>query len=213
MIQRGWVRRYTEVPPASAGSLRFVVQSWDTAARGGPDNDWSVCTTWLIINDCQCYLLDVWRGRVDYPTLKAKMQELAKQWGAHQVLVEEAGTALGLLDELRYHVRGLKGIKPERDKVTRMAIASAMFEAGQVHLPERAPWLTELEAELFSFPAGRHDDQVDSISQMLNHIKSSTLWQMMRLGQALTPSTPTICQSAYAYVSPYTNVFSRHRWG
>jgi hypothetical protein len=48
-----------------------------------------------------------------------------------------------------------------------MAVASAKFEAGQVFLPERAPWLPELEAELFSFPGSRHDDQCDSISQAL----------------------------------------------
>ena len=30
-------------------------------------------------------------------------------------------------------------------------------------------WLAELEAELFAFPHGRHDDQVDSISQALGH--------------------------------------------
>jgi phage terminase large subunit-like protein len=91
------------------------------------------------------------------------------------VLIEEAGTALGLLDELKYRVRGLIGIKPKHDKETRMSIASAMFEAGQVFLPERAPWLAQLEAELFSFPAGRYNDQVDSISQMLNHMQSSPL--------------------------------------
>jgi phage terminase large subunit-like protein len=34
---------------------------------------------------------------------------------------------------------------------------------------ESAPWLPILEAELFSFPGGRHDDQVDSISQALAH--------------------------------------------
>jgi hypothetical protein len=119
MIRRQWVRRYHEIPPALAGC--FMVQSWDTAAKGGPDNDWSVCTTWLVSNDFQCYLLDLWRARVDYPTLKAKVQQLATQWGAHQVMVEEAGTALGLLAELRFQVRGLKGIKPDRDKVTRMS--------------------------------------------------------------------------------------------
>jgi hypothetical protein len=32
-----------------------------------------------------------------------------------------------------------------------------------------APWLAELEAELFAFPHGPHDDQVDSISQALGH--------------------------------------------
>jgi predicted phage terminase large subunit-like protein len=206
MIQRHWVRRYTEIPPASAGS--FVVQSWDTAAKGGPDNDWSVCTTWLSTNDCQWYLLDVWRARVDYPTLKAKVQELAKQWGARQVLIEEAGTAMGLLDELRFRVPGLTRIKPDRDKKTRMSIASAIFEAGQVHFPERAPWLAGLEAELFSFPSGRHDDQVDSISQVLNHAKSSSLWQWRKLGASRTLLLPT----ASTYTSPYVNVFSTVRW-
>jgi phage terminase large subunit-like protein len=33
--------------------------------------------------------------------------------------------------------------------------------------PERASWLPDLEAELFSFPGSRHDDQCDSISQAL----------------------------------------------
>jgi phage terminase large subunit-like protein len=34
-------------------------------------------------------------------------------------------------------------------------------------LPYEASWLEDLENELFSFPRGRHDDQVDSISQAL----------------------------------------------
>jgi predicted phage terminase large subunit-like protein len=181
MIKRNWLRRYTELPAASQGC--FILQSWDTAAKGGPDNDWSVCTTWLLTNDLQCHLLDVWRGRVDYPSLKAKVEELARHWQAEQIVVEETGTAIGLLDELRFRVAGITGIKPDRDKQTRMSIASAIFEAGQVHFPERAPWLPELEAELFSFPGSRHDDQVDSISQALNHAKSSPLWIWMKLGE------------------------------
>ena len=48
-----------------------------------------------------------------------------------------------------------------------MKAASAKFEAGQVLLPERAPWLADFEAELFVFPGGRHDDQCDSVSQAL----------------------------------------------
>ena len=133
--------------------------------KGGPDNDWSVCTTWLLTNDCQWYLLDVWRGRVDYPGLKTKVRELAERWQADQVLVEESGTAIGLIEELRFRVRGVSGVTPDKDKVTRMSIASAIFEAGQVHFPEHASWLPEFESELFSFPNGRHDDQVDTVSQ------------------------------------------------
>jgi phage terminase large subunit-like protein len=36
-----------------------------------------------------------------------------------------------------------------------------------VFFPERAPWLPNLESELFTFPGSRHDDQCDSISQAL----------------------------------------------
>jgi predicted phage terminase large subunit-like protein len=91
-------------------------------------------------------------------------------------MVEEAATAIGLIEELRFEVGGISAIKPDRDKISRMSLASAVFEARQVHLPERASWLAELEAELFSFPAGRHDDQVDSISQALLHGKGASVW-------------------------------------
>jgi phage terminase large subunit-like protein len=56
-----------------------------------------------------------------------------------------------------------------------MAIQSAKFENGQVFLPKEAPWLRDLEDELFAFPNGRHDDQVDSISQALGY-KIASLW-------------------------------------
>jgi phage terminase large subunit-like protein len=115
---------------------------------------------------------------------------------------------MALIDELRFLVPGLTGIKPDRDKITRLSVASAIFEAGQVHFPERAPWLAELEAELFSFPGGRHDDQVDSISLVLNHAKSSSLWMLRKIGSMRGPLLPT----ASTYTSPYVNMFSTVRW-
>jgi phage terminase large subunit-like protein len=36
-----------------------------------------------------------------------------------------------------------------------------------VWLSENTPWLADYETELVSFPAGRHDDQVDSTTQYL----------------------------------------------
>jgi predicted phage terminase large subunit-like protein len=174
MIKKHWIKRYSEPPPEEG----VILQSWDTAARGGPENDWSVCTTWRQMPNGPMYLLDVWRGRVNYPDLKAKVLEFARAWPQPTVLVEEAGTALGLLDELSFYI-SLIGVKPERDKGTRMAIASAKIEAGQVFLPTHAPWLAELEAELFAFPGARHDDQVDSISQALNYENPMRIWAQL----------------------------------
>ena len=45
-------------------------------------------------------------------------------------------------------------------------ICSAKIEAGRLFLPQSAPWLTTFETELLTFPQVRHDDQVDSLSQM-----------------------------------------------
>jgi predicted phage terminase large subunit-like protein len=165
MVKRHWVQRYRELPPQSERKL--VMQSWDTANKGGPENDWSVCTTWVLASGKRYFLVDVWRGRVDYPALKAKVQELAKTWKARRVLVEDAGAGMMLVQELKTKVSGIIAIRPQGDKATRMAAASAKFEAGQAFLPERAPWLADLEAELFVFPGSRHDDQCDSISQAL----------------------------------------------
>ena len=122
------------------------------------------------------HLRDVWRGRVDYPTLKAKVKELAQEFGADEVLMEDAGSGTFLVEELKGKVRGLIPVKPDRDKQTRMAAASAKFEAGQVFLLEGASWLADLEAELLAFPGSRYDDQVDSVSQALNHRSGLASW-------------------------------------
>ncbi|CAJ0849409.1 hypothetical protein AMST5_00121 [freshwater sediment metagenome] len=186
MVKRAWVKRFSELPLPK--DVTLVLQSWDTAMKGGPDNDWSVCTTWLCTRDFKFYLIDLWRDRVDYPTLKAKVIELAERWGARRILIEEAGSAIGLIQELQYQLYALIGVKPERDKISRMAVASAKFEAGNVVFPERASWLHDLEAELFAFPGSRHDDQCDSISQALNDPDATFLANYMK-AYAL-PGTP-----------------------
>jgi len=56
---------------------------------------------------------------------------------------------------------------PEADKITRLYTCQPAFESGSVFFPKQAPWLEDLLSELLSFPSGRHDDQVDSLSQAL----------------------------------------------
>lgn len=77
-----------------------------------------------------------------------------------RVRAPDAGAAY---EHLRHH-----RVRPDGDKVSRMAVVSAKFEAGQVFLPERASWLADFEAELFAFPGSRNDDQCDSVSQALS---------------------------------------------
>ena len=61
----------------------------------------------------------------------------------------------------------VKSVPVNRDKVTRLFVQAAKFEAGLVHFSKKARYLPDLLAELLAFPNGKHDDQVDSISQAL----------------------------------------------
>jgi len=176
MIKRHWMKRFKEAPLPH--ERLFTLQSWDTASKGGPENDFSVCTTWIVGRDKKWYLVDVWRGRVDYPGLKERVRSLALSWKPSRVLVEDLGAGTSLVQEMRGQILGIIPVTPKGDKVSRMAVASAKFEAGQVLLPERAPWLADLEAELFVFPAARHDDQCDSISQALEDNNTSFMQWM-----------------------------------
>jgi predicted phage terminase large subunit-like protein len=166
MIKRDWVRRYDQLPRLDPPGR--VIQSWDTANKEGAQNDWSVCTTWQLQDD-RYYLANLWRGRCDYPSLKARAIELARIHQPERILIEEAGVGVALVAELRGAGLSAIAIMPERDKVTRMSVQSAKFECGSVYFPVRAPWLADLEAELFAFPSVRHNDQVDSISQALSY--------------------------------------------
>ena len=164
MIRREWIRRYDQLP-IRTGS-RYVVQSWDTATKSGGENDYSVCAT-LLIHEKDYYVLDVLRGRFDYPTLKARAISHAQQHKPCKILVEDSGVGTALVTELKSSGLPAFAVKPEGDKITRMSIQSTKFEGGHVFLPNQAPWLAELEAEIFAFPNVPHDDQVDSISQAL----------------------------------------------
>ena len=115
------------------------------------------------------------RGRFDFPTLRRKVAEQAKLHKASQVLIEDAGFGTALIQELKTENFSVTAVQPEYDKKIRMGIQAGKFENGQVLFPKEAPWLRDLEEELFAFPSGRHDDQVDSISQALSY-KPLSCW-------------------------------------
>jgi predicted phage terminase large subunit-like protein len=175
LIRREWLRRYDNLPPR--GPRTCIAQSWDCASMIGDANDYSVCTTWLVAaNDY--YLINVFRGRLQYPDLRRKVVSMAAQYAAETILIEDAGPGMMLLQDLqRATPHGMTrplGIKPEGSKADRMAAQSAKVEAGHVHLPKDAEWLDSFLLEMLAFPKGRHDDQIDSVSQFLKWV--STHW-------------------------------------
>ena len=167
LVRRDSIKWYEIAPDRIGGQ---VVQSWDVASTASERGDWSVCTTWLMIKRTY-YLLDLWRGRLEYPELRLKLIALAGEYAPDYLLIEKAGPGLHLVQELIWNPQpGVPfpvGIRPEGDKLVRMEAQCARFEASQVYLPKQAPWLASLLHELLAFPKSQHDDQIDSISQFL----------------------------------------------
>jgi predicted phage terminase large subunit-like protein len=168
-----WFRRYDRAPEKQIGD--HVVQSWDTAIALGDDSDYSVCTTWLKKKD-DYYLLHVFRDRLNFPDLQKKVISHAREFAADVILIEKAGIGISLLQEFEADrpprmVRPI-GILPKGDKKDRLAAQSPKIEAGHVYLPREAPWLADFLAEVLAFPYTRHDDQIDSLSQVLQWASS-----------------------------------------
>ncbi|MEE4236050.1 MAG: phage terminase large subunit [Anderseniella sp.] len=171
-----WFKTYEKVEDRRWYQL--VVQSWDTGTSADPRSDFSACTTWGFRENVW-YLLDVWRGRLDYPDLKSQVLKLVNQWDPNTVLIEDAATGRPLLHELFQTDKRFQRVTPDKDKEIRFGAACAPVEDGRVFLPQDAPWLPAFKRELQSFPRGRNDDQVDSFSQFLNWSKGIGFWRAL----------------------------------
>lgn len=180
MLQAKWILTY----PAGADRTQMkITQSWDTAIKGDPKWDFSVCTTWGELNG-RHYVLDVFRKQMDFPELLKAAVALYHQYRPSAVLVEDQGSGSSLIQQLKsgYNIYAIDR-RCKHDKVTRFSNALPLFEAGQVLFPDVAPWGAELRRELLGFPNTKHDDQVDSVSQYLG-------WVLEGAGPGLTVFWP-----------------------
>mgnify|MGYP005806403395 CR=1 FL=1 len=160
-----WFGRYSSLPEARPPAR--IVQSWDTASKAGELNDYSVGITALVVKDT-IYIVDVIRERLDYPSLKKRIVKAKERWKPQAILIEDKGSGMSLIQDLRRDSCHTIPIRAESDKVVRMAACSARIEAGAVLLPQAAAWLDDFRDEILAFPKGRHDDQADALSQLLN---------------------------------------------
>jgi predicted phage terminase large subunit-like protein len=164
MIRWDWFGWYE---PNLRIQFENIVISWDTAMKATQLSDYSVGTVWGVVVDYY-FLLDLVRVRLEYPALKRKVVEVYRQWPSATMLIEDAGSGTGLIQDLRELKIPTIAIRPQGDKVMRMSAQSAKIEAGAVQLPRNAPYLDDLRSEVLAFPYGSHNDQVDSISQALH---------------------------------------------
>src|SRR5262249_31686019 len=128
--------------------------------------DYSACVVLLRRREV-FYILEVVRGRFPFDTLKRKVMEVKQRYGSSStLLIEDSPISRGLIQSLREQSINVTVYQPDSDKRARVIAQSDLFAGGSVRFPRRASWLEEFTAELLAFP-GRHDDQVDALTQGL----------------------------------------------
>ena len=187
LFHSNWLMRFEL---ATVGRPGEILQSWDTANKTGLTNDYSVCIT-ALVSRRDVFILNVWRGRLEFPDLHKKTIELAKEFRPSEILIEDKASGQQLLQALRAdNISAMPrplARSPENDKVTRAAGVSSMVEAGHLYLPSQVPWLEDFEHELLAFPNARHDDQVDALSQLLERVRQKSTWTQ---SSSVAPTVP-----------------------
>ncbi|AIQ19533.1 hypothetical protein H70357_24565 [Paenibacillus sp. FSL H7-0357] len=141
-----------------------IFQTVDTANSEKTINDYFVVTTFYVTPDNDILIYDVYRTHIIGPDQKPLMKEQNYRYRPSFQAIEDKTFGTNLIQEMTREGMTVLPIKVDKDKVTRSLPIAARYEAGKVYHREGAPWLTDFEDELLSFPRGKNDDQVDTIS-------------------------------------------------
>ena len=159
---------YPSLPPREQCR---VYQAWDFAITEDKESDYTVGSTiWQDSYD-NLYVVDVRRFRSsDSGYIVDTMLDYAREYGA-DLLGFEDGQIWKTMEsqftkrcaELHYYP-SYEVLKPLTDKMVRAHPLRGRMQAGKVFFGKNEPWFTNLFNEMTRFPAGKHDDQIDSLA-------------------------------------------------
>lgn len=152
--------------------------SWDTAFKDKETSSFVVGQAWAR-SFANYYLMDQVRGHWNFPKTVKEFKSFTKKYPKIGLkLVEDKASGPMINDFLKDEISGIVTVNvPKLDKVARAQGVSYLIESGNVYLPadhKRFNWVPGFILECKNFPRGKFDDQVDTMSQALKRLKSST---------------------------------------
>lgn len=187
-FRKDWLRSVPTLPPRE--SMRMYMGSdYAVTSNGG---DFTVHAIVGLDADDRMYLCDLWRGQEASDIWCDAFCDMVLQWRPMGA-AEETGqikSAIGpWLDrkqrERRAYVARTQFPTRGGDKSVRAQSFRGRIAATGLYIPADAPWRIELEAEMLSFPAGKHDDIVDALG-----LVGQLLDVMMPPGKPKPPEKP-----------------------
>ena len=177
IIKREWWKTWERESPPQCD---FVLQSWDTAFEKTQRADYSAQTTWGVfyhpddngVDQANIILLNGARDRVEFPTLKQWAIDEYKEWDPDSVIIEKKASGAPLIYEMRAMGIPVQEFTPTRgnDKISRLNAVADIFASGRVWAPATR-WAEEVIDEVAEFPAGSHDDFVDTVSMAMHRFR------------------------------------------
>lgn len=161
------------VPP-KVGDV--IGMSWDMTFKGTANSDYVVGQVWLR-RDAHMYLLDQVRGQWDFTQTVDQVRAFTQKWRqAVPLYIEDKANGSAVISTLRKTRPGIIPVNPRGGKEARARAITPYLEAGNILVPDTAtaPFnVDELLTEAASFPQGKHDDQVDALTQAVTAMMSS----------------------------------------
>jgi predicted phage terminase large subunit-like protein len=182
-----WLKPYDKAPPLE--TLRVYGGSdYAVTADGG---DFTVHAVIGLDPEGRMYLLDLWRKQAASNEWIEAFCDLVKKWKPIGWAEEQGQIRAGVgpfLDKRSIERQAFVAREqfPTRgDKAVRAQSIRGRMAMNGLYVPVNAEWYPAFRSELLSFPAGKHDDQVDALGLV------GQLLDIMSAGQPIaTPEKP-----------------------
>lgn len=156
LFRRDWLQR----GPAPRSGTK-IAMGVDLAISSKDTADYTAIVVMARDEFGKLYVLDAVRERVDFPNALRLIRNMADKWSPRAILIEQvAFQAIVVQELLRQTTLPIKGVVPDKDKVTRAQPLALRYEQHLVWHAELPIWF---EDEMLSFPNGQHDDAVDAL--------------------------------------------------
>lgn len=194
-----WLQEHDEVPDLARMQV-YGGSDYAVTADGG---DYTVHCVVGVDPDGELWLLDIWRKQASSDVWVEALCDLIRKYKPLE-WAEETGqirAAVGPLIDRRMRERDAytaRQMFPTRgDKAVRAQAIRGRIASRGIRIPRHATWYPDLRSELLSFPAGKHDDQVDALGLV------GQLLESMVDGIIPTPKAKELNQSGYVAFDEY----------
>lgn len=153
----------------------LIIQSWDltfgqidTGKKKATSGDYVAGHVYAVIGD-KWILVDRVHERFTFTETVNAVQKMAARWPqTSRIYVEKKANGAALLNTLRKRAALIRPVTPQGSKEVRALAIQPIVDAGNVAILDTVLDQKMLQ-EFRDFPFGKHDDDVDAMTQAINH--------------------------------------------